>query len=309
VLWEWNNLAGAREQAQQGIVCARQWGHQEHITDGYLCIANIQWSLGDITGALSTLAEAEPLVLQPTANPEVVARFTSFQASRWILLGRLDEAQHWADSFDAGIEGDARLHKPGILTLARLRLAQGAPDAARILLDQLLVIVDRAGLTEDKIHISILLALVLQAAHSSTKAEQALREALALAETEGYQRTFLDEGSTLASLLEVVASSSGTGARYAQILLADLGQSTRPHHQNQHLSHVASSTLLEPLTRREQEVLGLIAEGASNQQIAEALVIALGTVKKHVTTIFAKLGVNSRTQLLARARELGLIQL
>ena len=63
------------------------------------------------------------------------------------------------------------------------------------------------------------------------------------------------------------------------------------------------------LTRREQEVLLLIAKGASNQEIAETLVIALGTVKKHVTTIFAKVGVTSRTQLLARASELGLVQL
>jgi LuxR family maltose regulon positive regulatory protein len=173
-----------------------------------------------------------------------------------------------------------------------------------------LVIVERVGLSEDKIHISILLARVHQAAHSSAQAEQALREALALAETEGYLRTFLDEGTALASLLEVVASSSGTGTQYARLLLADLGLSTSSHqNQNQYLNHMASSTPFEPLTRREQEVLSLIAKGASNQQIAETLVIALGTVKKHVTTIFAKLGVNSRTQLLARARELDLIQL
>jgi LuxR family transcriptional regulator, maltose regulon positive regulatory protein len=310
VLREWNSLAAARDQARQGIICARQWGHQEHLVDGYLCVAAIQWSEGDVNGALATLAEAEPLILLPTAHPEAAARFTAYQASRWILLGRLDEAQHWADSFDAGMEGDAQLHKPGLLTLARLRLAQGAPDAARILLEQLLEIVERVGLTEDKIHIGILLALAHQAAHSSAKAAQALREALALAETEGYLRTFLDEGMALASILEVVASTSGTEARYAQVLLADLGLSASSHpNQKQLLNHAASPPLFEPLTRREQEVLGLIAKGASNQQIAETLVIALGTVKKHVTTIFAKLGVNSRTQLLARARELGLTQL
>src|SRR5262249_32613110 len=61
VLREWNNLAAAREQARQGIVCARQWGHQEHLIDGYLCLADIQWAEGDDTGALATLAEAELL--------------------------------------------------------------------------------------------------------------------------------------------------------------------------------------------------------------------------------------------------------
>ena len=62
----------------------------------------------------------------------------------------------------------------------------------------------------------------------------------------------------------------------------------------------------ETLTRREKEVLALIAAGRSNQQIAEELVISLGTVKRHISNIYGKLGVRRRTQAVARARELGL---
>jgi LuxR family maltose regulon positive regulatory protein len=64
--------------------------------------------------------------------------------------------------------------------------------------------------------------------------------------------------------------------------------------------------LVEPLSDRELEVLHLIAAGLSNQAIAEELVVALGTVKAHTATIYRKLDVNSRTQAVARARELGL---
>jgi LuxR family maltose regulon positive regulatory protein len=66
-------------------------------------------------------------------------------------------------------------------------------------------------------------------------------------------------------------------------------------------------TLLEPLSERELEVLRLLASGMSNRQIADDLVVALDTVKKHVSHIFSKLGASSRTQAAARARELALL--
>jgi LuxR family transcriptional regulator, maltose regulon positive regulatory protein len=65
--------------------------------------------------------------------------------------------------------------------------------------------------------------------------------------------------------------------------------------------------LAEPLTSRELEVLGLIAAGKSNQRIAHDLVVALDTVKKHVTHVLGKLGAANRTEAVARARQLGLI--
>ena len=63
----------------------------------------------------------------------------------------------------------------------------------------------------------------------------------------------------------------------------------------------------DPLGQREREVLQLLAAGASNQEIATALVVAPGTVKLHVSHILSKLGVKSRTQALLRARDLGLL--
>ena len=65
--------------------------------------------------------------------------------------------------------------------------------------------------------------------------------------------------------------------------------------------------LAEPLTERELEVLRLLAAGRSNQRIAHELVVALDTVKKHVTHVLGKLGAANRTEAAARARQLGLI--
>jgi LuxR family maltose regulon positive regulatory protein len=69
----------------------------------------------------------------------------------------------------------------------------------------------------------------------------------------------------------------------------------------------SGNVLIEPLTARESEVLLLLAEGQSNREIADRLVVTLDTVKKHLTRIFGKLGAVSRTQAVARARELGLL--
>ena len=65
--------------------------------------------------------------------------------------------------------------------------------------------------------------------------------------------------------------------------------------------------LIEPLSAREREVLGLIAQGLSNEAIARTLVVSIATVKKHATGIFGKLGVSSRTEAVVRARELGML--
>jgi LuxR family maltose regulon positive regulatory protein len=69
----------------------------------------------------------------------------------------------------------------------------------------------------------------------------------------------------------------------------------------------SAQPLVEPLSKRELEVLSLLNAGASNGDIAEKLVIAVGTVKRHTLKIYQKLGVNSRTQAIAKARELNIL--
>jgi LuxR family maltose regulon positive regulatory protein len=89
---------------------------------------------------------------------------------------------------------------------------------------------------------------------------------------------------------------------YARVAPAPLPPASSHDHEpaKQHL-------LVEPLSERELEVLHLMAAGASNEEIAERLVIAIGTAKRHVSNILAKLTVSNRTQAVARAREAGLL--
>jgi ATP/maltotriose-dependent transcriptional regulator MalT len=73
------------------------------------------------------------------------------------------------------------------------------------------------------------------------------------------------------------------------------------------LGQAGMPSVAETLTEREREVLACLGRGLSNEDIAAELVISVGTAKRHIHHIFTKLEVGSRTQAIARARELGLI--
>jgi LuxR family maltose regulon positive regulatory protein len=129
-----------------------------------------------------------------------------------------------------------------------------------------------------------------------------LSRALALAEPEGSIQVFVDEGPALAPLL-ARSLSRGTHSTYLRQLLARI----HPQHGDASATVEPNHLLIEPLSQRELAVLRLLAQGCSNQAIADELVIAVSTVKKHVNNIFGKLGVANRTQAINRARDLGLL--
>jgi LuxR family maltose regulon positive regulatory protein len=160
---------------------------------------------------------------------------------------------------------------------------------------------------------------VLQAlAHSMRNKDQeaftALAQAVHLAEPESYIRIFVDEGPALAMLLLRLREQERKQGPtpYLDVLLAAFSSKSMTHTpfppgSSQPGGRRLMPPLIEPLSEREREVLHLIARGDSNQEIAEILVIAVVTVKRHVTHIFEKLGVHTRVQAVARARALGLL--
>ena len=109
-------------------------------------------------------------------------------------------------------------------------------------------------------------------------------------------RLFLDE----APVLELLPQVRETAPDFVDAIL---GQQKSPDE----VERRAQTVLPEPLTEQELNILALIVGGNTNQQIADELVVTVGTVKWHVHNILQKLGVNNRTQATIRAQELGLI--
>jgi LuxR family maltose regulon positive regulatory protein len=183
---------------------------------------------------------------------------------------------------------------------ARLWLAQGKATEARQLLDRLLADAEKGDRKGRIIEILCLQALVLETQHQRDAALQVLLKALTLAELEGHIRVFLDEGTPMAELLRQ-AGARGIGHQYVSKLLSEFDRIPR-------IAPIPKQPLIEPLSERELQVLRLVAAGKSNPEIAAELVLAVGTVKAHNSNIYGKLGVRSRTQAVARARELNLLQ-
>src|SRR5215210_1259539 len=313
---EWNDLGAAQSHLEQGmeLVQGTLPVDADVILLGYLNMGRLQQALGESTLALTTLEELAYLIQQRNFVASLLARAAAGKARVWLAQGDLMAAVRWAEA--SGLRADGELNYPQEgehLTLTRVLTAQGQEDPygrplddALGLLDRLLKAAEDRGRMGSVIEILVLRALALKKRGEPSEGLAALERALMLAEPEGYVRVFVDEGEPMASLLSEFLNARRKGPRearhrilldYVRRLLAAF-EAPRPD---------AEPPLLAPLTARESEVLGLIASGLSNREIAARLFVEVSTVKSYANSIFRKLGVQSRTQAVAEARALHLI--
>jgi LuxR family maltose regulon positive regulatory protein len=317
VLYERGELAAALEYAIEGVAQCRQLAGARMLTEGLVLLAWVRDALGDRAGALAAMAEAERV----GPSSDVVGLFNPAPAARAQLLarGQLNDAVGWAAA--RGLSADDPPSYPRErehLLLARLLLGQGELKQAHALLERLQAAAAAQQRTGSVIELGALRARALAALGDHAAALAALTRALALAWPEGYVRVFTGEGAPLAALLDQLIAGRRRGAALAPGVPGEyLGRLRAAFHPGdgraappspRPAAPVVVAGLAEPLTDRELEVLGLLAAGMANKQIAKQLVVALETAKKHVSHILGKLGAANRTQAVARAHALGLLQ-
>jgi LuxR family transcriptional regulator, maltose regulon positive regulatory protein len=309
LLREWNDLDAAEHSLAQGMELVRGTLTVDAtvVTLGYVALARVQQARGDSSGALATLDAFAQVASLRHFVPHLVAHGLAVQAQVDLAQGNLASAIRWANESGLSVGDDLSYPREReYLTLARVRIAQGKHDPADPFLQDALRLLDR--LLEDAevkarmggvIEMRLLRALAFHVRGDRTDALTALERALVLAEPEGYMRLFIDEGAPMVALLRL-AHARGMMPGYVATLLSAAGSQAEagsPH----------PSPLVEPLTEREREVLRLLVAGVSNAAMARELVITVGTVKRHINSIYGKLGVNSRTQAVARAHTLKLL--
>ena len=311
VAYQRNELDTALDHVTEGIALCRQFVYTTPLAAGLATLAWIRQATGDPAGALDAIGEA----MQAAPVPPGLVNPVPAQRARLLLAqGDLAAAARWTE--DRGLTGDDEpdyAREPGHLLLARVLLAQGRPGQALALLDRL----HAAAVTQDRtgslIETGALRALALAADGQETAAVTVLSGALTLACPRGHVRVFADEGPPMAALLGRLIAAQRGGQATAGVPLGCLARLQRAFYAEQAMpdpgrdAAAAVPGIVEPLTRRELEVLGMLAAGRSNQAIAGQLVVTLNTVKKHVSHLLGKLGAANRTEAVTRARELSLI--
>lgn len=221
----------------------------------------------------------------------------AFIVKLYLLHGDLEQAAAWATTYpqqqDAAIPR-YQLHRTEV-TLARYQVAVDPPIAISTL-NQLQKTAQQEQWHESWLEIEILRTLAYQSLGQLEKALVALDCALDLAEPAQIITPFLLGGPPMVSLLRKALESSHHRAFIGQIQAAFLPT-----------TDVVTQPLVEPLTKRELEVLQMMADGLSNPEIAAKMIIATGTVAKYSNNIFTKLNVRNRTQATQRARVLKLL--
>jgi LuxR family maltose regulon positive regulatory protein len=302
ILYEWNKLAEADDHLARGLSRAELGGDARALIAGYLLAGRLELTAGDSAAAGEYLERTRPLV-ESAPFPDWIGRFERLQIECWLAQDRLRAAVQWADEQlgDEVLAGGAE-NQETALDLAHVLIVKGdalSLEQALALLKRLLPAAEAEGRAGIQVEALALQALAHWRRGIQADALTSLERALRLAEPEGYVRLFADLGVPMARLLQAARSRALLPDYVATLLGAFRGVPTSPA--------PTEGALPESLSDREQEVLQLMAAGLTNREIAVRLVISAETVKKHVASVCAKLGVRNRTEAAARARELDLL--
>ena len=278
-----------------------------------VAMAQIRETQGDLEGTLKLLDEAESVYMgdfSPNVRP-----ISALKVRVWIKQGEWEKALGWANERKLSVEeAPSYLREFEQITFARILLSQYQSDhsnsslhEAMGLLERLLKAADEGGRVGSVIEILILQVLAHQLQGNIPAALTSLDRALTLAEPEGYMRIFLDEGSNMAELIREIAKRGIMPNYTGKLLSAFEAERKGLDVETPPSAAPASSSLIEPLSQRELDILRLFKTELSGPEIAQELVIALSTVRTHTKSIYSKLNVNDRRMAVKRAIELGLI--
>ena len=305
-MYEQNDLEGASKNLTEGIKLAETSLNWTFVLKGCILMAQLSQAKGELAAVDKYIQRADDMALRVPHSREG-RQIPAWKARMALRRGDMSAASDWSHQAEISLPLShlpAYQQEYDYLTLSRVKLAKSEFRDLPVYLEGIIRNAESQGQSNVVIEALLLKALALDGLGKLDLAITTLDYALSLAEPSGYVRSFIDEGLPVVSLLRRMISGSKHVAYVSKLL------DTTSQPQDLSLpatSDVKISGLIDALSEREIEVLKLIANGKSNQETAIELFLAIGTVKKHTYNIFGKLGVKSRTQAIARARELHII--
>jgi LuxR family maltose regulon positive regulatory protein len=314
LFYEWNDLDGTASALQECIRIGELWKSPRLLVPGFGLSALVMHARGQVDEALAMIRRAEQVTRDSYPSPTDLGALALYQILLWIAQKDFQAIAQWEQGHDSEWRSQiGRARDALTIVLARVRIARyyqqrddSALGQARAMIAPALEQAQANGLMLNVTRLLILDALAFYAQGETASAITVFKRALVYAEPENYVRSFLDIGKPMEDFLwwiwEGPSLSEPQLRGYVSKVLSYfgvdlLGESRQP----------TGGTFVEPLTERELKVLRLIAQGLSNQEISERLFLALSTIKGHNRIIFDKLQVKTRTEAVARARELGLL--
>lgn len=307
---EWNNLDLASRYLEQVEKLDEQGVDLTPLSGSYMFMAEMWWVRGDYERAFERLSKAQELAAKANYS-FALDQMKAYEGWLWLNQGDFEQLERWREANFPDLA--ELLERPftyqdeqKYMTLAGYLLAEHKLDDALRLLTRQENLAREQGRTYNLMQVLAVKAVAYYLGGDLAAATPVIEQVLIQAEREGYRRIFVNRGEPMRKLLLAVSPRLPAQANFLRDLLAEhFPEKSLP--ADRPSSFQVGTHPGNHLSERELEVLRLINSGASNQKIAETLVLAVTTVKKHLTRIFDKLEVTSRTEALARARELDLL--
>lgn len=315
---EWNDLASALEQSQHALRLTEQTQREGFATaQRFLVAARIAWLQDNYHQAMNLLDQAEQSSQRFGPNPTLLAQIIEQRIRFLLQQGERTSAQQWFNQYAPEVMDGLPFYAQQYwgCAHARLLIDAGQSQEALHILEPLYQRAHQQKRTASEIILLILLTLAHHIEGNTQQTLHTLEQTLMLAEPGGYIRIFTDEGAIMAALLTELYSRyqrrpgsepQHIALGYVYTLLHSFGSEIQPPIWL--ISPENEETMIEKLSEREYMVLGLIAEGLSNQEIAQKLVVTVSTIKTHLNNIYAKLHVHTRLQAVTRAYDLGVLR-
>ncbi len=305
VYYEFGEMQKAETHLEMGLSEDDNYIQADHHIVRYLTQGRFQRWRGDTRQGLSTLQQGRA-ISERLNLPRPAMSLVAEEITWYARDGQLDKARELAaryrlDVMPDGANADLREEK-SYRTVARCQLHEHPGEVAKMLNAGIQHCLSK-GLPHRQLELMMLQAMALQQAGDADHAVEVVTQALMIAAPRGYFRVFRDEGEPIAKLLARVRLNEHQQAAAALLkrLQNETSQNARPQ------TSEGNSSLVEPLTPRELQILGRLQSDLSNREIAEAIFVSEGTLKWHLHNIYGKLGVRTRSGALAAAKELSLV--
>ena len=316
IYYQWHQFDQAKTYLARSAQVSRLSGFSDAEVFYHVILSRLAQMEGDLETAVQEIETAEKvkLVDAPTAVQEELIAQQVCVALAQNKLAKAETILH-----PHGFSFQTKLvfptlsaektfnHSIGLLYNSALRIILHQADRTNLqrgleLANQLITEAHKGQLIPTEIETRLLRAQILQALGDKKMSLADVKAALTMTQPEKSITIFLEAGESIAQLLVSISLTNPELDTFRKTILRAF-----PTQQQPTSPHLTNDNLIEALSKRELEILNLIDEGYTNQEIAEKLVITLHTVKKHSSNIYAKLGVRSRTQALAKARNLQLL--